>query len=461
MSVTATVSDQLGGLFGADGPLAELLPGFRPRAGQLELAKTIADCLATGEDLIAEAATGTGKTLAYLVPLILRGERSIVSTGTLNLQDQLFHRDLPLALRAVGAERKIALLKGRSNYLCLHRLERHLDEPGLDAEVMQQLHLIRRWADATSSGEISEVDAIPASSPVWPLATSTQDNCLGTECPFYSDCHLVKARRRAQDADLVVVNHHLLFADMALKQSGFGEVLPGAETVVIDEAHQVPDTAMRFFSRGLSAWQLRELARDALAACAGAAGSLKLLREPIEALRTTSEQAQSECLNLPPRGEFAALTRQLPALKNLLRALQALARALDPLAERTRDLANCAERAVLLADGLDAFLQGPAGHVRWYTQRRGRFQFNLTPLDVAAPLNELRARVPGKTLRAGGQLVAARGLELPAETLQYLQRRFARDMASLHALLERLDAASLEAQRPLTVPFIRQVLGDS
>src|SRR5699024_8077792 len=245
----------------------------------------------------------------------------------------------------------------------------------------------------TNSGEISEIDDIPASSRVWPLVTSTQDNCLGSDCPFLSDCHLVHARRRAQEADVVVVNHHLLFADMALKQTGFGEVLPGAETVVIDEAHQVPDTAMRFFSRGLSAWQVRELTRDALAASAGAAGSLKLLQAPTANLRAALEQAVSASADLPARGEYSALRNCLEEFQALSRALNDLARALDPLAERTRDLANCAERAVSLHDGLHAFLEGREGYVRWFSSRRGRFQLNLTPLDVAAPLTELRERV--------------------------------------------------------------------
>ncbi len=388
------MSESLATLFGADGALAGALPAFRPRAGQLGLAETIDRCLDSGRDLVAEAATGTGKTLAYLVPVLLRGERTIISTGTLNLQDQLFRRDLPLALKALGVERKIALLKGRANYLCLHRLERHVAEPELFEDVMPELRAVQRWAGYTNSGEISEIDDIPASSRVWPLVTSTQDNCLGSDCPFLSDCHLVHARRRAQEADVVVVNHHLLFADMALKQTGFGEVLPGAETVVIDEAHQVPDTAMRFFSRGLSAWQVRELTRDTLAASAGAAGSLKLLQAPVANLRAALEQAVSASVDLPARGEYSALRQCLGEFHALLKALNDLARALDPLAERTRDLANCAERALAMQDGLHAFLEGKEGYVRWFSSRRGRFQLNLTPLDVAAPLTELRERVP-------------------------------------------------------------------
>jgi ATP-dependent DNA helicase DinG len=455
------VSRSLAELFGADGPLAERLPAFRPRSGQLELAETIDRCLAGGQDLVAEAATGTGKTLAYLLPVLLRGERTIISTGTLNLQDQLFRRDLPMALEALGVERRTALLKGRGNYLCLHRLERHLAEAELFDEVADELRTVQRWSRQTQGGEISEVDSISSQSRVWPLVTSTQDNCLGSECPFLSDCHLVQARRRAQEADVVVVNHHLLFADMALKQTGFGEVLPGAETVVIDEAHQVPDTAMRFFSRGLSAWQVRELARDTLAACAGSAGSLKFLREPTESLRAALEQAMSACADLPPRGEFSGLRNQLDELHALARALNGLARALDPLAERTRDLTNCSERAAVLHDGLHDFLVGRDGYVRWFSSRNGRFQLNLTPLDVAAPLTELRERVPATwvmtsaTLAVNGrfehftrrlgldsaeELVVESPFDYPAQTRLWIPDQLPepRDPSHTEALLEQV-----------------------
>jgi ATP-dependent DNA helicase DinG len=402
---------ELADLFGAAGPLAETLPAFTPRAGQLELAAAIDESLAERRDLVAEAATGTGKTLAYLVPVLLRGERTIISTGTLNLQDQLFRRDLPLACRALGVEPKVALLKGRSNYLCLHRLERHLAEPERFGELADELGVVARWARHTVSGEIGEVDDIPSQSRVWPLVTSTQDNCLGTECPVFNDCHLVAARRRAQDADIVVVNHHLLFADMALKQTGFGEVLPGTDTVVIDEAHQVPDTAMRFFSRGLSAWQVRELARDSLAAAGGAAGSLRLLQEPVGDLRAALDQAVSACVDLPARGEFARLEDRLDVFRALARALGDLARALDPLAERSRDLSNCADRSVALGDGLRAFLEGEAGYVRWFSARQGRFQLNLTPLDVAEPLGALRERVPANWIMTSATLAVNGGFD--------------------------------------------------
>ena len=400
---------ELSACFAEDGPLSALLDGYRPRAGQLELAQAIDTSLETGTDLVAEAATGTGKTLAYLVPSLLRGKRSILSTGTLNLQDQLFQRDLPLALKATGVECKVALLKGRGNYLCPQRLAVHLGDERLSGgELGDELRQVQRWARHSNSGEISELETISARSPVWPLVTSTQDNCLGADCPKLKECPLAQARRRAQEADLVVVNHHLLFADMALKHTGFGEVLPGAEAVIIDEAHQVPDTAMRFFSRGVSAWQLKELARDSLAACAEASGALALLREPIEQLRSSLDQAVSACVDLPPRGDFGRIASRRDDFSALGQSLQALHSALDPLAEQTRELSNCADRAALLLDGLTAFLAGQDGYVRWFSHRRGRFSLHLTPLDVATPLKELRANNPAPWIMTSATLAVGR-----------------------------------------------------
>ena len=447
--------------FSADGALARSLPAFQPRPGQQALAFAIAECLDEDHDLIAEAATGTGKTMAYLVPALLRNERVIISTGTLNLQDQLFRRDLPLALSGLGLERKVGLLKGRSNYLCLHRLEKHLASPEPAAEVLDELHRVKAWSRHTESGEISELESVAVDSPVWPMVTSTQDNCLGSDCPSFTQCHLVRARRKAQDADVVVVNHHLLFADLALKQTGFGEVLPGASALIVDEAHQVPDTAMRFFSRGLSAWQVRELTRDSLAACGGASGSLHQLQTPIEELKQTLKQVVSEFVDLPTRGEFARMAGQQPGLRRLSKQLGALAAALEPLSVRTRDLASCSDRATSLSEGLNAFLDGQTGYVRWYSHRRGRFNLNLTPLDVATPLRELREHAPAcwimtsatlavedrfdhfterLGLEGARELVIESPFDYPSQTRLWLPDRLPepRDPGHTEALLERV-----------------------
>jgi len=381
-------------VFAESGPLSTRLNAYRPRAGQIALAEAVSEAMTEQHDLVAEAATGTGKTLAYLIPALLQDQRIIISTGTLNLQDQLFSRDLPLAMKALGVERQVALLKGRANYLCLHRLEQQTAAESHDATQSEALRLVQDWARYTQTGDRAELAELSPESPIWPLVTSTQDNCLGSECPLFSKCHLVKARRQAQDADLVVVNHHLLFADLALKQTGFGEVLPGAEAVIIDEAHQIPDTAMRFFSQSVSAWQLRELVRDTLAACGQAPGALAVLQAPVSDLKVALDQAISACVSLPARGTHDTMEAVWGELGALKQALETLCVSLQALAEQTRDLGQCLHRTQVLLSSLIGFLTGQAGHVRWFGCRQGRFTLHLTPLDVAEPLGRLRNEVP-------------------------------------------------------------------
>jgi ATP-dependent DNA helicase DinG len=414
--------------FDADGRLAELLDDYQPRAGQRRLAETIAHCLETGTDLVAEAATGTGKTLAYLLPALAHADKVIVSTGTLNLQDQLFGRDLPLALKAAGSERSLALLKGRANYLCPQRMDRADDAPGgLDDETAAHLDAVRRWARHTTTGEIRELAGIPERARIWPLVTSTIDNCLGSECPRLNDCPVFKARRRAQEADVVVVNHHLLFADLALKQTGFGEVLPGADAVIVDEAHQIPDVATRFFSRSVTAWQIRDLARDTLAATADAPGTLKQLREPVESLKTRLAELGSRAHNLPERGDWRRLAPLSDALRALSDALAGLASATEPLQSASRELAACHDRAGALAETLATLLAGDERHgVRWFTCRHGRLSLTLTPLDIAEPFSKLRAELPSTWIMTSATLAVngsfehftrRLGLESPATEL--------------------------------------------
>ena len=392
--------------FEAGGRLADLLDDFQPRPGQQRLAEKIAECLRSGSDLVAEAATGTGKTLAYLLPALAESERVIVSTGTLNLQDQLFGRDLPLALKVSGVERSVALLKGRANYLCPQRMDRADDAPGgLDAESAEHLERVRRWARRTGTGEIRELAGIPERARIWPLVTSTVDNCLGSECPRINDCPVLKARRRAQEADVVVVNHHLLFADLALKQTGFGEVLPGADAIIVDEAHQIPDIATRFFSRSITAWQVNDLARDTLAATADAPGTLQQLRSPVESLKSRLAELGSGTHNLPERGDWRRLRPVTTELERLHAALSDLRAATETLQTQSRELAACHDRAAALAETLGDLLSGAAGDgVRWFTCRRGRLSLTLTPLDIAEPFAKLRAELPSTWIMTSATL---------------------------------------------------------
>ena len=220
------------------------------------MAEAVAEAIANLDKLVVEAGTGTGKTFAYLLPALLSGRKTIISTGTKALQDQLYHRDLPLIGKAVGRPVTTALLKGRANYLCLHRLDQ-VDE--LSASLLEDLDAVRQWRHHTQSGDRAELREVAEDSQIWPLVTSTTDNCLGQQCPQYNECHVVKARRAAQEADLVVVNHHLLLADLAMKESGFVEFLPGAEAIILDEAHQVPDLAVQFFGVSLGSRELQRV----------------------------------------------------------------------------------------------------------------------------------------------------------------------------------------------------------
>ncbi|HET6546645.1 MAG TPA: ATP-dependent DNA helicase [Rhodanobacteraceae bacterium] len=384
-------------LLGADGPFARDVPGFAPRGSQQIMAQAVEQAIAERRMLIAEAGTGTGKTFAYLVPALLSGKRVIISTGTKTLQDQLYHRDLPRVREVLGARLRVSLLKGRANYLCLHRL----DQAGKDGRFgsraqVAELHRIRSWATRTASGDRAELADVPEESPLWPRATSTTENCLGGDCPFFSDCFVVKARRAAQEADVVVVNHHLLFADLAIKQEGFGEILPGADAFILDEAHQIPELAGQFLSVGLSARQLGDLARDALAECAGASGALAALQPAIEALPRVIARLRLALDRFPVKGAFADIERDADVARELTalrEALSALADALAPHAERSRGLASVLERVETQSARLTGLCDGNAsGWVNWYELSAQGFALHATPLDLAEPLRELRAQ---------------------------------------------------------------------
>lgn len=256
MSNTAT-------LFSSTGRLATGIPGFKPRQAQTDMAVAVGKAIKEKDVLIVEAGTGTGKTFAYLAPALESNKKVIISTGTKNLQEQLFHRDLPLLRKVLASNRRAALLKGRANYLCLHRLRQHGGNSTLmEKQTLGELTQVRQWASTTKSGDIGELKTLAEDARVIPLVTSTADNCLGKDCPDYEDCYLVKARRDALDADVVVVNHHLFFADMALKDTGFGELIPDADVVIFDEAHQIPDIASEYFGEAISSRQIHELAKD-------------------------------------------------------------------------------------------------------------------------------------------------------------------------------------------------------
>jgi ATP-dependent DNA helicase DinG len=371
--------------------LATVVPGYSARAQQVEMARAVAETLDAREVLVCEAGTGTGKTLAYLVPLLASGLRAVVSTGTRHLQDQLHERELPRAVRAVGRPVDAVRLKGRANYLCRFRLARSLDEGVSAGRFAVDLQVVAQWAGRTRTGDVAELHAVAEDSGVWPAVTSTADNCLGQECPEFDRCHVVTARRAAMEADLVVVNHHLFLADLTLKEEGFAELLPSAEAVVLDEAHRLPDLATRFFGTRLSTAQLGDLARDCLSAFrADAADDAELPR----AVAVLEGAAAGLARRLGPAGarvEWASIVGRSPdvsvAATALGQALDGLVERLAVHEERTVSLAACSRRARALAERLAVVGDdADASRVRWIEVAKGGFSWHSSPLEVDALL---------------------------------------------------------------------------
>lgn len=360
------------------------------------MAERIAALMDDGGTLICEAGTGTGKTFAYLVPAILSRRKVLISTGTRNLQDQLYHRDLPLVRTALGVPVRAALLKGRANYLCRHRLKLAIDDMGhLDPEARIGLKQVQEWSKSTTRGDIAEL-ALPEDAKVWPTVTSTSDNCLGQECPEWQGCHLVAARREAQAADLVVVNHHLFCADLALKDEGFGEILPGADCFVLDEAHQLPETATSFFGIRVSSRQLLDLVRDSELEYRREAGDLPELAKRLSALRRAVQDLRlglGEIDRRAPWRELAGVPEVLKALETLVRRLTAVIAGLKAVEGRGKGLDACLGRAEDLGDSLEVLTSTESAEaVRWFeTQGRG-FRLHETPLEVAEPFRAQMGR---------------------------------------------------------------------
>lgn len=255
--------DQLSHIFSLNGQLSQNIKDFSPREEQLSMAQAVGDTIYNKSSLVIEAGTGTGKTLAYLAPVLLFNKKTIISTGSKNLQDQLFNRDLPAIKKALNFTGKIALLKGRANYLCLERLDQVIAQGVLgDKSVLTDLSKVRKWNNSTKTGDFTECVELAEDSPIISQLTSTTESCLGADCPNYNECYVAAARRKALNADLVVINHHLFFADMAVKETGFGELIPHAEVIIFDEAHQLPDIASQYFGQSLTSRQLFDLCKD-------------------------------------------------------------------------------------------------------------------------------------------------------------------------------------------------------
>ncbi|MEY4753085.1 MAG: hypothetical protein RJA44_760 [Pseudomonadota bacterium] len=402
VTVRSLLRDEVAETFAAEGPLARADAQFRPREAQSGLADAVAQALEERSVLVAEAGTGVGKTYAYLVPLLLSGQRALVSTATKSLQDQLHGRDLPRLVARLGLPVQIALLKGRSSYLCLHRLElaRHGTELP-DAWSTRLLARVEEWARITRSGDLAELEVLDERSPVIPLVSSTRDNCLGADCPSFRQCHVVQARREAMQADIVVINHHLFFADLTLRDTGMAELLPRVDAVVFDEAHQLNEAGVQFLGRSVGSAQLMDYARDLIGAGQQHARGLRAWPD----LAAVIEQAARE-LRLACAGPLRSGARlrweeraDTPALQEALQKVQRVAfdaaEALQDVAPSAPDLARLLERAQQLGLQVTAFRQPvAAGHVRWIDLTLHHARLTEAPLDIRATMQLQIAAAP-------------------------------------------------------------------
>ena len=399
--------------FGPDSRLSRLVQEFRPRPGQTDMALAIAKTVEDGGVLVVEAGTGVGKTFSYLVPALLSGERVLLSTATKTLQDQLFGRDLPRLVQALGLPVRTALLKGRGSYLCLHRMEMARQDAALPSRVaLKTLASIEKWSQVTHTGDLAELPGLDERSPVIPFVTSSRENCLGSQCPRFRACHVNLARREALAADVVVINHHLFFADMAVRESGMAELLPTVNTVIFDEAHQLNEIGVQFLGQYLTTGQLLDLARDVLAAGLSLARGLVDWQQVAASLEHASRDLRLMVGKAYP-GAKLRWTESVPegvdesewneALELLHDACTGAMLALDTVSEIAPDFVKLYERAGSINQKLAQFRQPCAsGSVRWLDVG-AQLRLVESPLDIAAAVQTklLKAGQGGEDADAG------------------------------------------------------------
>jgi ATP-dependent DNA helicase DinG len=387
-------SDSAEEVLGEHGPFAKRIANFAVRDAQVQMAAAIEETIAQKQTLVAESGTGTGKTFAYLVPALLSGQKTLVSTGTKHLQEQLFHRDIPLVLETLGLNAKVSLLKGRSNYLCLLRLlQTRSSSRRLDKRLLTELEEISAWLPKSKTGDIADLAAVPEDSRIWPMVTSTVDNCIGQNCSYFDDCHVNKARKAALVSDVVVVNHHLFFADKALKNDGFGALLPEVQTVIFDEAHQLPDIASNFLGSSFSSWQVMELISDTRAAELKEKSLISSLIPTADELdKLTADYRLSLGLN-ERRVSWFDLVDEVP---NLPKKMTVLANKLGDFSELLEKasvtgeaLTRCYERALELSQECHRIANDADDTVvvRWVEVARRTFRIHETPLNIGDELN--------------------------------------------------------------------------
>lgn len=380
--------------FSEDGLLSSNIQGFRPRAAQLEMAQAVGRAVKFATPTVVEAGTGTGKTFAYLVPALLSGKKTIVSTGSKNLQDQLFNRDLPTIQKALKYKGKVALLKGRANYLCLERLDQVVAMGVLgDKSVLADLSKVSKWHTSTKTGDLSECITIAEDSPILPQLVSTAESCLGSDCPHFKDCYVVQARRRAMEADVVVVNHHLFCADMAVKETGFGELIPEAELIIFDEAHQLPDIASQYFGQSLSSRQLFDICKDTNIVYRTELKDLAQLGKAADHLQKTVQDFR---LLMGTDGSIRGNLRELFNDQKVVDGLTKVSENIDFLSEvikkslgRSETLDKIFERLAEVKVQLKKLSDtSVVGYCYWYEANGRSFGLHITPLTVADKFGE-------------------------------------------------------------------------
>lgn len=395
------LADRVDRIFEPDGALAAEFRPFEPRAGQRALARAIASIFEAGGTLVAEAGTGIGKTLAYLVPAALAGRRVVVSTGTRTLQDQIFYKDIPALGRALGRPIRAAYMKGRTNFLCLHRFERlHEARAGLPASERRWLERFAEWIPTTSTGDRAEVEELPDGEPLWSEVTATSDQCLGRDCPRYTDCFITRMRERADEAEVVIVNHHLLAADAAVRQGKFGEVIPECDLAVLDEAHQLEDVVTQYFGISLSSSRVDEFARDASRA-AGAVGETAAaigvaVATTVSDIQASARQFFDVLRQTVAReaGDRTTLTAELarplaPSGEAFGATLSQAVKRLGGWGEAYADLAALAARADAMKDDLAVLIAADDPRYVHFVERRGRsVSLRAAPIDASSIIRD-------------------------------------------------------------------------